>query len=188
MANAIQEKINVEATRSPAAPPVMYVEGAEEGYISMSVPRQRLAAPEIPGYHTHWFVGMPDRIQQAMQAGYAWVDQQEVALSNFDLAGDGRPIEGTDLGTRVSTIAGGLYEGTMQPQRLYLMKIPQWLWEKHQESLDVVNENIAAALRGERQAFVSSPKDAKAGRGQDFSHRYQSDEVGKKKTLFHRKS
>lgn len=186
MGNPVQDRIAAAATKSPAAPPLKYVEGAEAGYIPMSIPRQRLAAPEIPGYHVHWFMGMPDRIHQAMQAGYSWVDQGEVELSDFDLAGDGRPIGGTDLGTRVSTVAGGLYEGTMQPQRLYLMKIPEWLWEKHQQAIGDVNENIAAALRGERPAFSSSPKDATAGRGQDFSHRYQPD-VTVKKTLFHRK-
>lgn len=171
-----------------AAPPAKYVEGAEQGYIPMSVPRQRLSAPDIPGYVSYWFMGLPDRIQQAMAAGYTWVDSNEVNLSNFDLAGDGRPIGGTDLGTRVSTVAGGIYEGTMQPQRLYLMKIPLWLWEKHQETLGDINENIAAALRGERPALINSPKDANAGRGQDFSHRYQpTDEQGRKKTLFHRK-
>jgi hypothetical protein len=122
-----------------------------------------------------------------MQAGYTWVDQDEVELSDFDLAGDGRPIGGTDLGSRVSTVAGGLYEGTMQPQRLYLMKIPEWLWEKHQIPLGNVNENIAAALRGERASFTSTPVDDNAGgRGQDFSHRYQPEKVVKK-TLFHKK-
>ena len=171
--------------KSPAAPPAKYVEGAEQGYIPMSLPRQRLAAPDIPGYHTHWFMGLPDRIQQAMEAGYTWATQEEVKLSNFDLAGDGRPIGGTDLGTRVSAVAGGLYEGTMQPQRLYLMKIPEWLWEKHQEALAAVNENIASALRGDRPAPTSSPKDAQAGRGHDFTHRYQPET--QRKTLFHRK-
>lgn len=187
MASSTKESV-APVAKSPAAPPTKYVEGAEQGYIPMSIPRQRLAAPEIPGYHTHWFMGMPDRIQQALQAGYTWVDSDEVELSNFDLAGDGRPIGGTDLGTRVSTVAGGLYEGTMQPQRLYLMKIPEWLWEHHQKAIADVNENIAAALRGDRPAPTSSPKDAKAGRDQDFSHRYQPEEPGKKKSLFHRKT
>jgi hypothetical protein len=187
MVNPVQERILKASTKSPAAPPFKYVEGAEQGYISMSVPRQRLAAPEIPGFHTHWFMGLPDRVHQAMQAGYTWVDQDEVELSDFDLAGDGRPIGGTDLGSRVSTVAGGLYEGTMQPQRLYLMKIPEWLWEKHQKPLDDINESIAAALRGDRPAISTSAQDDKAARGQDFSHRYQSD-AGKKKTLFHRKN
>jgi hypothetical protein len=187
MTAALQERIKQAATKSPAAPPVTYVPGAEAGYIPMSVPRQRLAAPEIPGFHTHWFMGMPDRIHQAMQAGYTWVEQGEVDLANFDLAGDGRPIEGTDLGTRVSAVAGGLYEGTMQPQRLYLMKIPEWLWDHHQKVLGDVNENIAAALRGERPAFTTTPQEGQSGRGHDFSHRYQPDPT-KKLTLFHKKS
>jgi len=187
MTSAVQERIPKSVGPSIAAPPLKYVEGAEQGYIAMSVPKQRLSAPDIPGYHTHWVMGMPDRIQQAMQAGYTWVDQDEVNLTNFDLAGDGRPIGGTDLGTRVSTVAGGLYEGTMQPQRLYLMKIPQWLWEKHQAVLGDVNENIAAALRGDRPSFTSTPVDANAGRGQDFSHRYQP-EKQQKKTMFHKRT
>ncbi len=186
MADAVKEQATKAAESAIAAPPAKYVEGAEKGYISMSIPRQRLAAPDILGYHLHWFLGMPDHIQQAMQAGYTWVNDTEVNLSNFDLAGDGRPIGGTDLGTRVSTVAGGLYEGTMQPQRLYLMKIPLWLWEKHEEALAAINENIAAALRGERPALVTSPKDANAGRGEDFTHRYQP-EAGGKKTMFHRR-
>jgi len=181
MTNPIRDRIAQQTTKSPAAPPAVYTPGAEQGYISMSIPKQRLAAPEISGYHCHWFMGLPDRIQQAMQAGYTWVDAGEVDLTNFDLAGDGRPIEGTDLGTRVSTVAGGLYEGTMQPQRLYLMKVPLWLWEIHQKELDAVNEKIAATLRGDKQLAFTAPS-------QDNTHRYRpEDELGKKKTLFHRK-
>ncbi len=100
--------------------------------IPMSVPRQKLAAPEIPGYHLHWMKGTPDRLQQAEQGGYEFVDASETAVSNVSLGGDASRSGSTDLGTRVSVLAGDEVGPDGQPIRLYLMKIRE---EWHQEDL-----------------------------------------------------
>ena len=47
----------------------------------------RLKVPERDGFHRHWFRGTPDRIAQALQAGYTFVDAADVSLNNFDVAG-----------------------------------------------------------------------------------------------------
>jgi hypothetical protein len=116
----------------------------------MSVPRQRLEVPEIPGYHTHWMRGTPDRIAQAHKAGYEYVDQQEVSLANFGVADAGEESLGTDMGSRVSVIAGGGDTDSGQATRLYLMKIREEWWIEDQEGLERRSEALAQTLRGEK--------------------------------------
>jgi len=153
---------------------------AEPERIPMSLPTQRLSVPEIPGFHLHWFLGAPDRLMRARQAGYTFVEDHEVGLANRDIAGANLPIGGTDMGTRVSVVAGGTYEDSpMVAARLYLMKIPNELWEADQAALAQVNHRIAAAIRGE--TGLTAP-------GQDNSNRYRPEnELKQKQTLFHPK-
>ena len=40
---------------------------SERKRIPMSVPVQRLEAPDIPGHHLHWFVGSSERLQRALE-------------------------------------------------------------------------------------------------------------------------
>ena len=114
--------------------------------IPMSVPQLKLEVPEIPGFHLHWFLG--SNIHRAQRAGYTFVEDDEVDLVNMGLADDASRSGNTDLGSRVSAFAGGLVEGTPEPQRLYLMKLPQELRDEDVLALEAVNERIAAALRG----------------------------------------
>ncbi len=100
--------------------------------VPMSVARQKLSAPEIPGYHLHWMKGTPDRLQQAYQGGYEFVDMKETSLGNFSLGGDAAHDGNTDMGSRVSVLAGDDVGADGQPIRLYLMKIKE---EWHQEDL-----------------------------------------------------
>ena len=100
--------------------------------IPMSTPRQKLSVPEIPGFSLYWMKGTPDRLGQALQSGYEYVDASETALSNHSLGGDARKDGSTDLGSRVSVIAGEDIGVDGQPIRLYLMKIKE---EWHQEDL-----------------------------------------------------
>ena len=76
--------------------------------IPMSLPQMRLEVPEgcCPGFHLHWFVGTPNRIQRAQDAGYEFVSRGEVFVNNKDLAGDVTQSGNTDLGDRVSIVDG----------------------------------------------------------------------------------
>lgn len=118
----------------------------EKTRIPMSLPMQRLAAPEIPGYHCHWFNGNAVRIQQALRAGYEFVDPSEVNLNNFGLADDASASGNTDMGTRVSISSGSDEQGN--ENRMYLMKIKEEWWLADQKALEDRNEQIAATLRG----------------------------------------
>lgn len=131
---------------NPANTPAKRVGEADR--IPMSVPQLRLAVPEREGWHRHWFV--MKNVARAQRAGYTFVDQSDVEVNNPDVAGEIGTSGSTDLGTRVSMLAGGFAEGTTEPDRLYLMEIPQEWRDKDVAKLEAVNENIAAALRGGR--------------------------------------
>lgn len=120
-----------------------------------TVPTGNLSVPEIPGYVLYWFRGDLQRISRALEAGYEYVDQGEVHLNNRSLGSDSARSDNTDMGTRVSRIAGGdmAYDG--QPARLYLMKIKEELWKQDQAALTApgsrlegVRKSLAGGLLG----------------------------------------
>lgn len=129
---------------NPANIPDKQVRGRER--VPMSLPVQKLAVPEIPGYHTHWMEGTQLRINQALKAGYEFVSPEEVDSVTSDLAGD--PLGGgsTDLGSRVSLMSG--MDDQNNAIRLYLMKLPQEFWEEDQASILKQSEKISEALGG----------------------------------------
>lgn len=129
-ANAPQKRVT-EATRVP-----------------MTLPSAKLSVPEIPGYFLYWFLGQ--NIPRALKAGYEFVTEEEADVVNTGLADDASKQGNTDLGSRISVIAGGLVEGTVEPQRLYLMKLREEWRTKDVEALEQVNERVAAAIRGGR--------------------------------------
>jgi len=114
----------------------------------MSLPTQRLEVPEIPGYHLHWMNGSKQRIAQALQAGYQFVNIDEVDASHASLGSAIGSIGSTDLGSRVSVSAGSGVDPDGSEVRLYLMKIQEEFWNDDQKKLEERNEQIAAALRG----------------------------------------
>ena len=69
-------------------------------------------------------------------------------MVNAGLADDASRSGNTDLGSRVSAPAGGLVEGTVEPQRLYLMKLRQEWRDKDVEVREATNERVAVSLRG----------------------------------------
>jgi hypothetical protein len=119
----------------------------------------RLEVPERDGYHRHWFRGNAERIARAQQAGYRFVDPEDVGNSiyNIDLAGDSKSGGSTDLGTRVSVISGDDVDRDGQPGRLYLMEVPNDLYEVSKRMLEERNDSVAEALRG---GMVGSEHDA----------------------------
>lgn len=138
-------------------------------YIPMSAPIQRLSVPEREGYVRYWFRGEPARLHRALSAGYQFVHPDDVHVNNFDLGGSSGNSGNTDLGTRVSMVSGD--EGSDgNPGRLYLMEIPQELYDKGQESLQERNESVASALRS--GLLGSDGEDAK-----DKSARYSKSGV-----------
>jgi len=112
----------------------------------MSLPQLSLQVPEIPGYYLYWHLG--HQIDQALAAGYEFVERDEVTLNNRGVADDQTVDGNDDLGNRVSRAAGGLVQGTMQVQRLYLMKLRQEWRDKDVAALGSRNESIAVSLRG----------------------------------------
>jgi hypothetical protein len=140
---------NAEAKpANPANAPQTRV--TEANRVPMNLPELRLAVPDVPGYSLHWFLGQ--NVQRALRAGYEFLDASEANLTNAGVANDAATSGSTDLGSRVSVIAGGLVEGTMEPQRLYLMKIRQEWRDKDAAELEKVNERVAAAIRGGQPA------------------------------------
>lgn len=112
----------------------------------MSMPQLSLQVPEIPGYYLYWF--LDNQIDQALQAGYEFVDREEVTLNNRGVANDQTEDGNDDLGSRVSRVAGQSEAGSIQAQRLYLMKLRQEWRDKDVAAMAARNESIAAALRG----------------------------------------
>lgn len=138
---------------------------AERKRIPMSVPVQRLEAPDMPGYHLHWFTGSPERIQRALDGGYEFVDSRELKINNVSLGGDSAVSGNTDMGSRVSIVSGQEVGKDGQPVRLILMKIKQEWYEEDQKLVEGRNEQVAAALRG---GLLGVEKDGKG----DTVHRY----------------
>jgi len=148
--------VDQENNNSPANARVTSTEARSR--IPMSLPVQKLAVPEIPGYHLHWMRGDAARIMQAQRAGYTFVSQEEVELANVGIANDAEESGNTDMGTRVSIVSGGDLDSGGQPERLYLMKLPQEHWEEDQKVLADRNEGIAEALRGGSTPDNGSPE------------------------------
>lgn len=136
--------------------------GAERKRIPMSIPVQRLAVPDVPGYHLHWFRGTPERVQRAVDGGYEFVDEQETEVGAVDLGGTSTRTGNTDLGTRVSVIGGSEVGTDGQPVRLILMKIKQEWYEEDQKLVEKRNDQVVDTLLGAMQDTG----------GNDGSHRY----------------
>lgn len=118
------------------------------GYQPMSMATKRLEVPQREGFHRRWFRGDPSRIARAQQAGYRFVNPEDVDVNNFDLGGDAKDSGNTDLGSRVSVIAGDDIDPTGQPGRLYLMECPEELYQHSRSIIEDLNDGVAEALRG----------------------------------------
>lgn len=138
---------------------------AERKRIPMSVPVQKLEAPEIPGYHLHWFTGSAERLQRAIDGGYEFVDNREIKINSVSLGGDSAESGNTDMGSRVSIVSGTEIGKDGQPMRLVLMKIKQEWYEEDQKLMEERNELVAKSLRG---GLFGAEKDAPG----DTRHRY----------------
>lgn len=153
------------AVKSAATNPANAPEKRVRQRIPMALPTLKLAVPEVPGYVLHWFRGNAQRIQQAVAAGYEYVERDELQVNGTGLANSYDDDGNTDLGTRVSVASGS--EDSEGGSRLYLMKIRQEYWDEDQQAVNARHEQIAGQLRGDK-GFAES--------GGDNSNRYSRGE------------
>lgn len=134
---------------NPANPTslISQFESGERKRIPMTLPKAKLSAPDIPGYHLHWFADRQGgaRIMQALQAGYEFVNGDEVGPQDFGLGNDVSKNGNTDLGSRISIVGGK--GDTGGAERLYLMKIKQEWWEEDQKGLTDRNDQIMNTIK-----------------------------------------
>jgi hypothetical protein len=138
-----------KAVDMAASNPANAPEKAPRKRIPMALPTLKLSVPEIPGYKCYWFRGTPARIQQAKDAGYEFVERDEIHLNHGGLANSYDVDGNTDMGTRVSVATGDGSEGP-QNSRLYLMKIRNEHWEEDEADVAKKHELIAAQMRGDK--------------------------------------
>lgn len=174
---------------NPADSAVPSMRVAERKRIPMTMPTQKLYAPDIPGYFTYWMKGTPERLAQADRAGFEFVDQSELLVNNVSLGGDAAKSGTTDLGSRVSTLASTTGEGESsggQPLRLYLMK-QKWEWHlEDQGILERTNQGVADALTAGFTQGTLGGKETDETQA-DFAQRYVDPRRSKVPDFFKRK-
>ena len=148
------EKLNPGTSSTPTT--------AERKRIPMSVPVQRLEVPDMPGWHLHWFLSTPERLQRAADGGYEFVDEREVKINNVSLGGDSAISGNTDMGSRVSVVSGQEVGKDGQPTRLVLMKIKQEWWDEDQLRVEARNTKVRDALLG---GMIGAEKDSAGDAG-----------------------
>lgn len=159
---------------------------AERQRIPLTLPVQKFKVPEIPGYHTHWFRGSLERLAQAQRAGYEFVDESEVDVNATELGGDARRSGNSDLGTRVSLLAGGGDSEGGQPARMYLMKQKMEWYVEDQKLLEARNDSVADALTAAYRTGIVGGQ-APGERPEDVAQRYVDPKRARMPDLFKRK-
>lgn len=134
-ARRVRETAPPSAPVEPVAAPVAPAPVADVTEVPASAPlqrkpfgarRQKLAYPDRPGFHRHWFHDTPGRIQSAIEAGYAHVKE------------DGRNVQ-RSVGVRGG--GGGI--------TAYLMEINlEWYKEDQKAKLKSRDEIDAEIRRG----------------------------------------
>jgi hypothetical protein len=140
--NFLSGKAAEMSKTNPAEPPAKADPARKR--IPMSLPHRRLAVPALPGYVLRWIRGDRDRLLRAQQAGYSFVERDEIEVGSPGIADNPLSDGNTDMGSRVSRSAGDSSEGL----RLYLMKLPQEYWDEDQKEVDAQQEQIIDQLRG----------------------------------------
>lgn len=116
--------------------------------VPMSTARRKLeVVQEIAGYHMHWF--RDDNVEQALQAGYQFVDRGEISLNNHNPGGGSG---NTALDSRVSIVGGTSEHG--QPTRLTLMKIEQSYFDEDQAALEKVTVDRIKGIFNKEQILT----------------------------------
>ena len=116
--------------------------------IPMSLPVLRLGVPDMPGFHLHWVRGSQQRIAQALKAGYSFVTDEDVDLNRTGLGNHPGGTGNEGLGSNVTILSG--QDDTGKPQELFLMKLPQHLWEADRAMSEAQQEVKASQIRGDK--------------------------------------
>ena len=131
--------------------------GNRRARVPMSVPMRRLEVPELPGYHQHFI--KESNVPRALAAYYEFVDQDEHPgfMLNQRNPGISMDLSGsTDLGNRISFVAG--IGGDGKPERLFLMKLKEEYWLEDRAKIDARHAGMLGGIfRGE--TILGSEKD-----------------------------
>lgn len=107
--------------------------------IPLGVPRMKLDATPIPGFHLHWINDYAGRVQEAQRGGYEFVHASETQLNDFVTPGN------ADVGSLVKKLVGKDDNGGAL--YAYLMKIDESLWLEDQKELQRKNEMVDESIR-----------------------------------------
>ena len=123
----------------------------ERKRIPMSVPQRKLETTEIPGYHLYWF--RDENVPRAVQAGYEFVQDNEIQLNQLGV-GSSKDISGnSDMGSRVRVISGTSADGSAE--HLTLMKIRQEWWDEDRKAIEERNASVMSAIFRDEQILGS---------------------------------
>jgi hypothetical protein len=133
----------IEAS-NPASKPAAELAKAAEARrrIPMSVPTRKMEVPEIVGFRMYWFV--EENVPRAIQAGYEFVNQDEVPLHQRNVATASSVSGNADLGSQIRLIAGVDEGGKMRHQ--VLMKIRNEWYEEDKAALEQKNAQIMRSI------------------------------------------
>lgn len=96
-------------------------------------------------YHYYIFNDHQTRLARAQQAGYQFVEEEDVVLNDAVVA------KNSDLGTKVRFIVGVKDDGS--PMYAYLMRLPMKYFledqAKQQQQVDVIDEAIGRGVSGQ---------------------------------------
>jgi hypothetical protein len=160
---------------NPATSLAQLADPAARKRIPMSVPTRRLEVPEIQGWHLHWF--LESRIPRALQAGYQFVDYDEVPVNQRGIANDSTVSGNTDLGSRIRQIGGRDESG--QPEHLVLMKLKEEWWQEDRKVIDEKNARMMSSIFKDEQ-ILGAEKDIPDDQGTRYVDRSRT------KALFNR--
>lgn len=155
----------------------------ERKRVPFSAPVRKLEVPPIPGFYLYWVEGTPSEIARAQAAGFEFVDASEIPTNDVALAGDGLKSGSTDLGSRVSVVAGGEAGGDGQPVRLYLMKQKLEYYEEDQQLIADRNASVVEALTSQFQQGTVGGR-AEGETAEDVGKRYVRRDMTKIPDIF----
>ena len=137
--------------QNPASPsPVEALKADTRVRVPMSVPRRKLQTPDLPGYHTHWF--LEENIFLAQQAFYEFVKIDEMPVNQFGPATGAGMSGSLDMGNNVCVV-GNKIGALGKPEMQYLMKLKIEYWNEDQQKLEAINAaKLGPVFRGEQIA------------------------------------
>lgn len=132
--------------------------------VPMSVPRQRLSVPSLPGYYLYWM--LESNVPRAQAAGYEFVLQDDLPVNQRGVGTDSQISGNADLGSHVRVVAGLGPAG--EPEYHVLMKLREEWYLEDQNALQKANSQRLSAIFGE--GAVAG--DSQLPSGSDASNRY----------------